>query len=45
MSAVLICGSVGLRPDVIGGFGFASMTVLFGVGQPANVASLVKSLP
>jgi len=38
MSAVLICGSVGLRPDVIGGFGFASTIVLFGVGQPARIA-------
>jgi hypothetical protein len=38
MSAVLICGSVGFLPDVIGGFGFASTTVLFGVGHPAKFA-------
>ena len=36
ISAVLICGSVGLRPDVIGGRGLASTTVLFGVGHPVS---------
>jgi len=47
ISAVLICGSVGLRPDVIGGRGLASTTVLFGVGQPARYACAVvaKLLP
>lgn len=39
MSAVLICGSVGLRPDVMGGRGFASTTLLFGVGRPVKPVS------
>ena len=34
-SARPICGSVGLRLPMIGGFGFASTIVLLGVGQPA----------
>ena len=36
ISAVLICGSVGFRFPMIGGRGFASTTVLLGVGQPAS---------
>mgnify|MGYP006287962391 CR=1 FL=1 len=34
MSATLICGSVGFRLPIIGGLGFASTTVLLGVGHP-----------
>lgn len=39
MSAVLIWGSVGFRPDVIGGLGLESTIVLLGVGQPENWAT------
>jgi hypothetical protein len=41
-SATLIWGSVGLRPEVIGGFGLASITVAFGVGHPVQPLSDVR---
>ena len=37
MSAVLICGSVAFLPVVMGGRGFASVTVLFGVGHVPTI--------
>jgi hypothetical protein len=39
MSARPICGSLGLRPRVIGGRGFSSTTVLVGVGTPVRPVS------
>jgi hypothetical protein len=44
-SATLIWGSAGLRPDVIGGFGLAPITVAFGVGQPLKHSAAAKSGP